>query len=176
MSISESTRQTVRRRADFACEYCGVSEQNAGGELTIDHFRPQSKEGGDEIDNLVYCCVRCNLYKSDFWIETPDAPQLWNPRLEPFERHFWQAENGNLFALTETGELTLRILRLNRPQLVAHRQQQFQQTEERRLLEASETAIEVLLRLNEEQRGVIRAQKSLLDEQQQLLNLLLNRQ
>lgn len=176
MSISESIRKSVRRRAGFTCEYCGVSEQNAGGELTIDHYRPQSQGGNDELDNLIYCCVRCNLYKGDFWIETPDAPRLWNPRLEPLANHFWQAENGRLFALTETGELTLNVLRLNRSQLIDYRRQRHLQAEEHRLLEASDTAIGILLRLNQEQRNLLHAQKLLLDEQQRLLNLLLNQQ
>ncbi|HXG82838.1 MAG TPA: HNH endonuclease signature motif containing protein [Pyrinomonadaceae bacterium] len=173
MSISGKNKFFARRRADYACEYCGVSEQNAGGELTIDHFRPQSKNGGDALDNLVYCCPRCNLYKGDFWVESPNAPQLWNPRRDTFERHFWQGENGHLFALTETGDLTIRILKLNRPQLIEYRRQQFAQTEERRLLEENEIAVEVLLKLNEEQREVIRTQQKLLTEQRQLLNYLL---
>jgi hypothetical protein len=41
MSISPELRQYVRKRADFACEYCGVSEIDSGGELTIDHYCPQ---------------------------------------------------------------------------------------------------------------------------------------
>lgn len=173
MSISNKSKLFVRRRADYACEYCGVSEQNAGGELTIDHFRPQSKNGGDALGNLVYCCSRCNLYKGDFWVESAGAPHLWNPRTDTFERHFWQGENGRLFALTETGELTIRILKLNRLQLVEYRRQQFLQNEERRLYKENEIAVEVLLKLNEELREVIRAQQKLLTEQRQLLNYLL---
>lgn len=174
MSVSNSIRLTVRRRGNFACEYCGVTEESTGGELNIDHFRPQSKNGGDELDNLVYCYIRCNLYKGEFWVESSDASQLWNPRYESFEKHFWQAENGRLFALTETGELTLRVLRLNRPQLIAYRQNQFLQNEKHRLLEASESAMEIMLQLNQEQRNRLRAQKTLLDEQRRLLNLLLD--
>jgi len=163
----------VRRRARFACEYCGVTEQNAGGELTVDHFRPQSKAGSDELDNLIYACVRCNLYKGDFWVESSDALQLWNPRLEPFETHFWQTEDGLLFALTETGELNLKTLKLNRLQLVAYRQNQLLQTEERRLLRESEQSVQVLLRLNDEQREIIKSQEKRLEEQKNLLKLLL---
>lgn len=174
MSVNDAIKLAVRQRASFACEYCGVTEESAGGELTVDHFRPQSKDGGDELDNLVYCCVRCNLYKGDFWIESSDALQIWNPRREPFELHFWQAESGRLFALTVTGELTLQVLRLNRPQLITYRQQQFLQNEERRLLEASESAMEIMLQLNQEQRNLLRAQRALLDEQRRLLNLLLD--
>ena len=174
MSLSEKVKQAVRQRAGFACEYCGVTEQRAGGELTVDHFRPQSKGGGgDELENLVYCCSRCNLYKSDFWVEPPLGPSLWNPRLEPAENHFWQAEDGRLHALTGKGSLSIRILNLNRPQLVAYRRGQRLMIEERRLLEESEIAVEVLLRLSEEQRELIRRQRILLEEQKQLLGLLL---
>lgn len=164
----------MRRRARFACEYCGVSERSAGGELTIDHFRPQSKAGSDAINNLIYCCVRCNLYKGDFWVEQEaDAPQLWNPRVESFENHFWQTEDGLLLALTPVGELTLKILKLNRSQLVAYRRQRFLQAEERRLLRESINSVQVLFRLNEEQREIIKSQERRLEEQKQLLKLLL---
>lgn len=175
MSLSDATKQIVRERAGFACEYCGVTEQNAGGELTVDHFRPQSKGGGDELENLVYCCVRCNLYKSDFWIEPPGEPTLWNPREEAAENHFWQAEDGHLYALTEKGELSIRILNLNRPQLVAYRRQQNLLVQERRLLEESEITVEVLFQLGEEQREIIRAQQILLEEQRKMLKILLKK-
>lgn len=173
MSLSEETKQFVRRRARFACEYCGVSETSVGGELTIDHFRPQSKNGGDEIENLVYACVRCNLYKGDFWVNNTDRATLWNPRTELFENHFGQTENGFLFALSETGELTLLTLKLNRPQLIAHRRQQFLQTEERSLLHETQNSVQVLLQLNEEQSKIIRHQELQLEEQQRLLKTIL---
>lgn len=130
MKLTFQTKQVVCERAGYACEYCGVTEQNAGGELTIDHFQPQSKGGGDELENLVYqdlaqdschnrfglvgecqSCVRCNLYKSDFWNEASSEPNLWNLRLEPEETHFWLADDGRLLALTEVGELSIRILK-----------------------------------------------------------------
>lgn len=119
--ISEELRHFVRSRAGFACEYCGVSEVDSGGELTIDHFKPKSKGGADDQDNLVYCCVRCNLHKRDFWPDSSDSAQLWNPRRESFEKHFVVTDNGTLTALTDKGALSLEILRLNRPSLIEHR-------------------------------------------------------
>jgi HNH endonuclease len=173
VSLTDTVKYQIRQRANFSCEYCGVSEENIGGELSIDHFRPQSKQGSDEIDNLVCCCIRCNMYKGNFWVKRSDKPILWNPRLEALDNHCWQAENGRLFALTETGELTLRVLNLNRPQLVIYRRQQFLQSEERRLLREHEAAVETLLTLNEEQRNIIRTQQTLLKEQQRLIKILL---
>lgn len=55
--------QIVRERYSNCCGYCGVSETDAGGELTVDHFRPLSAGGDDSDDNLVYACIRCNQYK-----------------------------------------------------------------------------------------------------------------
>ncbi|MEK7832385.1 MAG: HNH endonuclease signature motif containing protein [Acidobacteriota bacterium] len=124
MPISNELRWQIRVRANFACEYCGVTETSAGAELTLDHFRPKSKGGGDSPDNLVYCCPQCNWYKGDYWPKLPTATHLWNPRLEPFSRHFRLEEDGVIVPLTEVGELTTSRLQLNRVPLVAHRRQQ----------------------------------------------------
>jgi hypothetical protein len=43
MMIKAVVREQVRQRANFACEFCGISEIDAGGELTIDHFQPNSR-------------------------------------------------------------------------------------------------------------------------------------
>jgi hypothetical protein len=40
--ISEKLKEQVRERANFACEYCGVSETDSAGELSIDHYCSQS--------------------------------------------------------------------------------------------------------------------------------------
>lgn len=58
--------QEVRQRYQRCCGYCGVTETEGGGELTVDHFRPVSAGGDDREENLVYACFRCNLYKGDF--------------------------------------------------------------------------------------------------------------
>lgn len=121
MALSPEIREFVRRRAGYACEFCGVSEVDAGGELTIDHFHPTSKGGDDSLENLVYCCHRCNLYKSDYWPAHPDAPRLWNPRREPINLHFIPKFDGFLLPVTPTGSFTAERLHLNRPQLIAYR-------------------------------------------------------
>lgn len=53
----------IRARYGFRCGYCGVTEIDTGGELTVDHFRPLSAGGDNSEINLVYACVRCNQYK-----------------------------------------------------------------------------------------------------------------
>lgn len=65
MSISGELRERVRQRAGCACEFCGVSEVDVGGLLTLDHFQPQSKGGPDTLENLLYACASCNQFKVD---------------------------------------------------------------------------------------------------------------
>jgi len=125
VAISIEVREGVRQLADYRCEYCGVSEIDTGGELTLDHFCPILHGGTDEPANLVYCCVKCNQYKADFWPDVEDIAadrQLVHPRQEDLGLHLVQAADGTLRGLTSRGQFHIERLRLNRPQLVAYRQ------------------------------------------------------
>ena len=44
------------------CNGCDVYMRSV--ELTIDHIKPQAKEGDDDLDNLQLLCHRCNIWKS----------------------------------------------------------------------------------------------------------------
>ena len=88
--MAHPKQDQVRRRYDFRCGYCGVSETDSGGELTIDHFRPISINGDDSDDNLVYACNRCNQFKSDFFPDpATSAPEyrLLHPLLDDAKLH-----------------------------------------------------------------------------------------
>jgi hypothetical protein len=93
--------------------------------------------GGDEIENLVYCCTTCNRYKSDFWAVAPTEKRLLHPQSDDLNIHLRLESNGFLIPLTETGRFHLKRLRLNRPPLVALRQARIQNV---RLLEELEQA------------------------------------
>lgn len=175
MSVSDEVRSRVRRRAGYVCEFCGVTESDTGGELTVDHFQPQSQGGADILDNLIYAYHRCNQYKLDYWPANPKAPHLWNPRTEPASLHFIETLDGFLQPLTATGAFTLARLRLNRPSLVAHRQQKHVQAEESRLLTQYKELIELHQQLNRQLSVLIEEQSQLLAEQRELLRLLLHR-
>ena len=174
MTITNDIREQVRRRANFACEFCGVTETDVGGELTIDHFRPITKDGDDGLENLLYCCHRCNQYKLDYWSTHPDEPSLWNPRREPVAQHFLELDNGMLHPLTDTGAFTLKRLRLNRPPLVAYRLRKRQQAEEIRLLTRYREMVQLLEQLNTQLSVLMQEQRQLLEEQRELLRLLLS--
>jgi len=118
--------QSVRERYSFRCGYCGVSEADVGGELTVDHFHPITAGGDEGDENLVYACVRCNQYKGTL---LPDATignqdrRLLHPQRDRLTDHVREVElTGLLEALTETERFHIAALRLNRPALQVNRQ------------------------------------------------------
>lgn len=173
MTVTSRAREQVRQRANFACEFCGISETDAGGELVIDHFQPIAKAGSDSLDNLLYCCPRCNLYKVDYWPATSNEPPLWNPRREPASHHFFELDDGTLHALTPIGSFTLQRLRLNRRPLVAHRLRKREEASTIRLLTRYRDLVRVLEPMLLQQARLTEEQRQLLEEQRMLLQLLL---
>lgn len=121
--------QTVRERYGLCCGYCGISETDVGGELTVDHFRPLSASGDHSDENLVYACVRCNQYKGALLPEAMDRAQerrLLHPFRDDLAAHIREDENtGRLEGLTATGRFHIRALRLNRSALIVHRQRRY---------------------------------------------------
>ncbi|MBI1745141.1 MAG: HNH endonuclease [Acidobacteria bacterium] len=115
----------VRQRYNYRCGYCGVSEVDTGGELTIDHFQPVSAGGDDRDDNLVYACIRCNQYKSNFFPSPNDLAHGWqvlHPRRDEISAYVREdQQTGALISLTESGRFHMALLQLNRPALVEHR-------------------------------------------------------
>ena len=103
MSSTNDERAIVRQRANYACEFCTVTETDTGGELTVDHFQPKSQGGAHDLSNLLYCCNRCNQYKADYWPRQQDDLSLWNPRREPPEAHLLMLTDGSLYPLTPVG-------------------------------------------------------------------------
>ncbi len=173
MTVTGETKELVRQRANSSCEFCGVTEIDAGGALTIDHYQPKAKGGADTPDNLLYCCARCNQYKADYWPAHPEDPLLWHPRLEPAAIHFFDLDDGMLQPLTATGAFTLIRLRLNRPPLVAYRLRKQQQADETLLLTRYRELVESLGQLNGQLTELMQEQHQLLQEQRELYRLLL---
>lgn len=122
--VEKVTREAVRRTYAYRCGYCGVLEEEVGSELETDHFQPRSAGGGDDLDNLVYCCPTCNRLKGDFWPAGDPAAtrhRLLHPKRDDLAVHLREEADGRLAALTESGAFHIERLRLNRPPLVALR-------------------------------------------------------
>ena len=173
MTLPAATREQVRRRASFACEYCGVTETDVGGQLSVDHFQPRARGGTDDLGNLLYCCHRCNLYKADYWPSQPTDPVLWNPRQETVGTHMLLLADGTLHPITATGAFTVRRLRLNRPPLAANRLRRQSQAEELRLLARYREIVTVLEQLQRQHAALLEEHRALLEEERALLRALL---
>jgi hypothetical protein len=172
MSVPAEIQERVRERASFACEYCGVTETDVGGLLTVDHFRPTASDGSDDWDNLLYCCMRCNLYKAAYWPALASDPVLWNPRQETHETHFLLLADGTLLPLTPTGAFTIERLRLNRAPLVAHRKRRHMRAEEIQLVERYGKLLSLLEELYRQHAALLQEHRVLLEEQRTILRLL----
>lgn len=59
--LSKKMRFEVFKRDKFTCQYCGRSVPDVT--LHVDHIKPVSKGGGNDILNLITSCQDCNLGK-----------------------------------------------------------------------------------------------------------------
>ena len=96
-----------------------MTELEVGSQLTIDHFQPKTAGGSDEIDNLVYACHACNLYKSQAW-DSLDPPIL-HPLKADMNKLIAAESDGTLTGMTPEAIRHIDALHLNRGPLVAHR-------------------------------------------------------
>lgn len=67
-------RNEIFTRDNYTCQYCGKKE----GKLELDHVVAFSKGGGDDTDNLVTACRKCNRQKRDKSIEEFKLWRLMN--------------------------------------------------------------------------------------------------
>ena len=72
-SISPRVRFEVLRRNKFCCSYCGKAAVD-GYRLVIDHIKPVSKGGTNDIDNLTASCDDCNGGKGTADIDSYTTP------------------------------------------------------------------------------------------------------
>lgn len=67
MPISKKIRFELFKRDSFRCQYCGKTPPEVT--LEIDHIQPSSKNGSDDINNLITSCFDCNRGKKDIVLE-----------------------------------------------------------------------------------------------------------
>ncbi len=118
MSISELTKQLVRKRAGYLWEYCHSPEKISTSRFTIDHIQPRSLGGSDNADNLALACSRCNLRRYNFIVgrdaETSAILPLFNPRQQQWSDHFtWNANGTKIVGTSPIGRATCDRLDLN---------------------------------------------------------------
>jgi 5-methylcytosine-specific restriction endonuclease McrA len=108
VTVNERTRQLVRQRAKYLCEYCHSPERSSSDTFTIDHLIPKSFGGSDELDNLALACRRCNERRYNFTTgtdpQTGRETPIFNPRLQQWTDHFMWVDGGlKIIGKTPTG-------------------------------------------------------------------------
>lgn len=125
--IPEKLRREVIERAENCCEYCQLSQKGQAATFHIDHIQPTKSGGTTKIDNLALACVSCSLYKAaKEMIADPksgDIVPVFNPRQNAWHEHFrWSGVF--LEGLSKTGRATISTLKMNRPLILAIREEE----------------------------------------------------
>ena len=120
-------RRQVIRRARGRCEYCGLAQAGQEGAFHVDHVIPRQAGGPTNLSNLALACVSCSLRKearrSAIDPEAGRTAPLFNPRRQRWERHFrWASDR--VIGITATGRATVAALQMNRPLILAIREEE----------------------------------------------------
>lgn len=89
-AIPKSVRFEVFKRDSFCCQYCGASAPEVL--LQIDHIKPVSKGGTNDITNLLTCCAGCNSGKSDRELDDQSVVSKSRKQMEELQQRREQLE------------------------------------------------------------------------------------
>ncbi len=91
----------------------------------MDHIIALKHGGQTSADNLALSCLSCNRHKgSDFATIDPVSEEitpLFNPRRQVWDEHF-SLHDARIESITQIGQATVRLLKLNAPNRILERQ------------------------------------------------------
>jgi hypothetical protein len=119
--------QLIRRvwqRASARCEYCQLPAAVHPAPFQIDHIIARQHGGKNEENNLALACIHCNRFKgpniAGLDPETGELVRLFHPRTDTWADHFvW--DGPELKGRTEMGRVTIAVLFINDPEVIALR-------------------------------------------------------
>ena len=125
--IPARLRRWVVLRAGNRCEYCRLAQQGQEATFHVDHILPRAAGGRTGTANLALACVSCSLRKearrSAIEPKSNRRVALFHPRRQRWRDHFrW--EGLRIVGLTPTGRATVAALQMNRPLILAIRQEE----------------------------------------------------
>lgn|ERR1051325_1430476 len=126
-SIPARLRRLVIRRAANRCEYCQLAQVGQEATFHIDHIIPEADGGATVAANLALACISCSLRKGPRQTgldgETGRRVPLFHPRRDNWNEHFrWDGLEA--VAITPKGRATIELLKLNRPSILAIREEE----------------------------------------------------
>jgi len=126
-SVPVELRRLVVERAANRCEYCHLSQLGQEATFHVDHVTPVAARGKTVVKNLALACVSCSLRKAARETaidpETDHEVALFNPRRDRWSDHFrW--EGVYLVGLSASGRATIHALSMNRPLILAIREEE----------------------------------------------------
>lgn len=89
-AIPKSVRFEVFKRDKFTCQYCGAQAPDVI--LEIDHIKPVSKGGTNDIMNLVTACRECNNGKTNRELNDDTAVKVQKKQLDDLQERREQLE------------------------------------------------------------------------------------
>lgn len=102
-SIPKRMRFEVLKRDKFTCQYCG--RQAPDVVLNIDHIKPVSKGGKNELTNLITSCFDCNSGKSDRELSDDSAVKKQKAQLDMLQERREQLEMMRQWQLELTNDV-----------------------------------------------------------------------
>ena len=123
--VSAALRRVVVARADGLCEYCLIHEDDTVFGCEVDHVISAKHGGTTDSDNLAYACAFCNRAKGSDIGSVVQGTGLYvrffHPRLDRWGEHF-RLDGVMIRALSDSGEVTARILAFNTGERLLERQ------------------------------------------------------
>lgn len=122
--LTATELRLVKLRANYRCEYCQVPEEHTEFNFHADHVIAFKHHKDDSVKNRAWACFACNTHKgsdlSTFDPKTRHLTRLYDPRAGKWNDHF-KIDAGKIIGLNRKARGTVELLKMNRPDRVAHR-------------------------------------------------------
>jgi len=89
--LSAKKRFDILERDNFTCQTCGA-KQSDDVLLEVDHIKPVSKGGTNDLDNLVTLCYKCNRGKGARILGEKQAVKLEESRVDEMHKKMQQRQ------------------------------------------------------------------------------------
>ena len=123
--MNRALAESIRWVAGNRCDYCRIPDRLDPMPFQIDHIIAQQHGGTTSIENLAWCCFRCNKRKgpniAGLDPVSGTVTRLFHPRQDAWDEHF-EWNTAWLRGRTAIGRATIAVLGINDADVVAVRE------------------------------------------------------